>query len=289
MTTITPTAEHPLQRTRPTSLSFCGVVRSEWIKLRSLRSTIWSYIILVVLALGMALLMSLSYISGGGPAAEADPAGLSSEAQAELLIQASTFGAYFGQLVVAVLGVLVISGEYSTGMIRSTLSAVPTRLPALAAKAVVLFAVTFVMATISAVGAFFAASAVFAGSDITANLLDADVILPLLGSALYLGLVALFAIGVGTMLRSGAGGIATVVGVLLVVPLVLQMIPADWVQDVLPYVLSTAGVGMFSDSSGAGGPSAAEVTPFWENLLIVLAWVGASLAGAAVLLKRRDA
>ncbi|MDQ0892560.1 ABC transporter permease subunit [Agromyces ramosus] len=283
MTTLTPPVARPAQRAT-TALNFPGVLRSEWIKLRSLRSTIWSYVILVVLALGMALLMSLSFISGGGPAAEMGPAGLSSEAQAGLLVQASTFGAFFGQLVVAVLGVLVITGEYSTGMIRSTLAAVPTRLPALAAKAMVLFAVTFVMATISAVGAFFVASAVFADSDITASLLDADVILPILGSALYLGLVALFALGVGTMLRSSAGGIATVVGVLLVLPLVLQMIPAEWVADVLPYVLSTAGVGMFSDTSAA-----ADAPSFWENLLIVLAWVGASIAGATVLLKRRDA
>jgi ABC-2 type transport system permease protein len=284
MTTFTPPVARVARPAAITALSFPGVLRSEWIKLRSLRSTVWSYVILVVLALGMALLMSLSFVSGGGPAGAADAAGLSSEAQAGLLVQASTFGAYFGQLVVAVLGVLVISGEYSTGMIRSTLAAVPTRLPALAAKAVVLFAVTFVMATIAAVGAFFVAASVFAGSDIAASLFDTEVILPILGSALYLGLVALFALGVGTMLRSSAGGIATVVGVLLVLPLVLQMIPADWVQDVLPYVLSTAGVGMFSDTSAA-----AEATSFWENLLIVLGWVGASIAGAAVLLKRRDA
>jgi ABC-2 type transport system permease protein len=284
MTTITPTTARPSQRTRPTSLSFGGVLRSEWIKLRSLRSTIWSYVILVVLALGMALLMSLSFLSGGGPAGEMGTAGLSSEAQAGLLVQASTFGAFFGQLVVAVLGVLVITGEYSTGMIRSTLAAVPNRLPALAAKAVVLFAVTFVMATISAVGAFFVASAVFADSGIGANLLDASVILPILGAGLYLALVALFALGVGTILRSSAGGIATVVGVLLVLPLVLQMIPADWVQDVLPYVLSNAGHSLFADTSAA-----ADAVPFWENLLIVLGWVGASIAGATVLLKRRDA
>jgi ABC-2 type transport system permease protein len=284
MTTLTPPVARPAQPRGTTGLSFPGVLRSEWIKLRSLRSTIWSYIILVVLALGMALLMSLSFVNGGGPAGEMDASALTAEAQADLLVQASTFGAFFGQLVVAVLGVLVITGEYSTGMIRSTLAAVPTRLPALAAKAVVLFAVTFVMATISAVGAFFVASAVFADSGITANLFDPDVILPILGSALYLGLVALFALGVGTMLRSSAGGIATVVGILLVLPLVLQMIPAEWVQDVLPYVLSTAGVGLFSDTSAA-----AEATPFWENLLIVLAWVGASIAGATVLLKRRDA
>ncbi|HET8778732.1 MAG TPA: ABC transporter permease subunit, partial [Agromyces sp.] len=241
---------------------------------------------LVVLALGMALLMSLSFVNSG-PAGGADAAGLSNEGQAELLVHASTFGTYFGQLVVAALGVLVISGEYSTGMIRSTLAAVPTRLPALAAKAVVLFAVTFVMATISAIGAFFVASAVFADAGITANLFDSAVILPLLGSALYLSLVALFALGVGTMLRSGAGGIATVVGVLLVLPVVLQMIPAEWAQDVLPYVLPTAGVGLFS-GVGAFSDSAAEPR-FWEDLAIVLAWVAVPIAGATVLLKRRDA
>lgn len=284
MTALTTPAARPAQRAGTTALSFTGVLRSEWIKLRSLRSTIWSFIILVVIALGMALLMSLSFVSGGGPAGEADAAALPSETQSELLVQASTFGAYFGQLVVAVLGVLVITGEYSTGMIRSTLAAVPTRLPALAAKGVVLFAATFVMGTLSAVGAFFVASAVFADSGVSANLLDPDVILPMLGSALYLGLVALFALGVGTMLRSSAGGIATVVGVLLVLPLVLQMIPADWVQDVLPYVLSTAGVSLFGDTTPA-----ADAAPFWEHLLIVLGWVGASVAGAAVLLKRRDA
>jgi ABC-2 type transport system permease protein len=287
MTTLTTTVDRAPGRADTAALSFGGVLRSEWIKLRSLRSTIWSYVILVALALGMALVMSLSFVSGGGPAGEMDATALTSDTQADLLVQASTFGAYFGQLVVAVLGVLVITGEYSTGMIRSTLAAVPTRLPALAAKAVVLFVVTFVMATISAVGAFFVASAVFADSGIAANLFDSGVFLPMLGSALYLGLVALFALGVGTMLRSSAGGIATVVGVLLVLPLVLQMIPAEWVQDVLPYVLSTAGVGLFSDTTGAG--AVAEATPFWENLLIVLAWVGASIAGATVLLKRRDA
>jgi ABC-2 type transport system permease protein len=283
MTALTTPAARPSQRAGTTALSFTGVLRSEWIKLRSLRSTIWSFVILVVIALGMALLMSLSYVSGG-PLDGADAAGLPSAAQADLLVQASTFGAYFGQLVVAVLGVLVITGEYSTGMIRSTLAAVPTRLPALAAKGMVLFAATFVMGAISAIGAFFVASAVFADSGIAANLLEPDVILPMLGSALYLGLVALFALGVGTMLRSSAGGIATVVGVLLVLPLVLQMIPADWVQDVLPYVLSTAGVSLFADTTAA-----ADAAPFWENLLIVLGWVGASVAGAAVLLKRRDA
>jgi len=281
MTTITPTTSHSAQRlpARTTSLSFGGVLRSEWIKLRSLRSTVWSYLILVVLALGMALVMSLSYLSGG-----TDAAGLSKEAQADLIVQGSTFGAYIGQLVVAVLGVLVITGEYSTGMIRSTLGAVPTRLPALAAKAVALFAVTFVVGAVSTVGAFFVTSAVFSDTGVTANLLDPDVILPLLGAGLYLALVALFALGVGTILRSSAGGIATVVGVLLVLPLVLQMIPAEWVQDVLPYVLPNAGYSLFADTSAA-----ADAVPFWENLLIVLGWVGASVAGAAMLLVKRDA
>ena len=119
---------------RPSSashLTTAGILRSEWIKLRSVRSTVWSYAIIVVVSLGMALLMSTTFNFGG--------ATLPAEQHVYIVMQASTFGIYFGQLIVAVLGVLIISGEYSTGMIRSTLTAVPKRIPALAAKALVLF------------------------------------------------------------------------------------------------------------------------------------------------------
>jgi ABC-2 type transport system permease protein len=284
MTTITTPGFDRLDQQRTTSLSFGGVLRSEWIKLRSLRSTTWSYLIVIAISLGMALVMSLSMVSGmnGG----ADASGATADAQSTLIVQSSVFGVFFGQLVAGVLGVLVISGEYTTGMIRSTLTAVPKRLPALAAKAIVLFVTTFIVGLIANLGAFLVASVVFAGNDVSASIAEPAVFLPLLGGALYLALVAVFALGVGTMLRSSAGGIATVLGVMLLLPTVLQMIPAEWAHDVVPYLLSSAGLGIFT--SPTAEPAGDELGA-WLNLLIVLAWVGASIAGAAVLLKRRDA
>lgn len=284
MSTITPTLAHPAQRERSTSLSFSGVLRSEWIKLRSLRSTIWSYGIVIAISLGMALIMSLSMVNGmnGGADAGSAPA----EQQAQFVLQSSVFGVYFGQLVAGVLGVLVISGEYTTGMIRSTLAAVPKRLPALAAKAGVLFAATFVVGLLANLSAFVLSSVIFAGIDVSASLAEPGVFLPLLGGALYLALVAVFALGVGTMLRSSAGGIAAVLGLILLLPTVLQMIPADWAHDLIPYLFSSAGMSMFTSTTAE---ATADGFGFWLNLLIVLGWVGASIAGAAVLLKRRDA
>ena len=284
MTTITPQLAHPSQRAHSTSLSFGGVLRSEWIKLRSLRSTTWSYLIVIAISLGMALIMSLSMGDGmnGGAGASSMPAA----EQVSLIVQSSVFGVFFGQLVAGVLGVLVISGEYSTGMIRSTLTAVPKRLPALAAKAVVLFVATFVVGLLADLGAYIVSSIVFAGIDVSASLTDPAVYLPILGGALYLALVAVFALGVGTVLRSSAGGIATVLGLILLVPTVLQMIPAEWAHDLIPYLLPSAGLGIFTSTTAE---PTADAFGAWLNLLIVLAWVGASIAGAAVLLKRRDA
>ena len=284
MTTITPTLTHPAQRARSTSLSFGGVLRSEWIKLRSLRSTTWSYLIVIAISLGMALIMSLSMVSdmNGG----ADASGMPADGQVSLIVQSSVFGVFFGQLVAGVLGVLIISGEYTTGMIRSTLTAVPKRLPALAAKAIVLFVTTFLVGLVANLGAFLVASVIFSGVDVSASLVDPAVFLPILGGALYLALVSVFALGVGTMLRSSAGGIAAVLGVMLLLPTVLQMIPAEWAHDLIPYLLSSAGLGIFTSTTAE--PSG-DALGAWLSLLIVLAWVGASIVGAAVLLKRRDA
>jgi ABC-2 type transport system permease protein len=284
MTTITPTRPHAAGPSPVTRLSLRGVLRSEWIKLRSLRSTVWSYAIVIAISLGMALIMSLSMLNGmnGGTDAGSAPA----DQQARFIVDSSVFGVYFGQLVAAVLGVLVIGGEYSTGMIRSTLTAVPKRLPALAAKAVVLFVATFIVGLLATVGAFLVSVVVFAGIDVSANLAEPGVFLPLLGGALYLALIAVFALGVGTMLRSSAGGIAGVLGLILLVPTVLQMIPADWAHDLIPYLLPTAGMSMFTTTTAV---ATADEFGVWLNLVIVLGWVAAALAGAAALIRRRDA
>jgi ABC-2 type transport system permease protein len=285
MTTITPTASPSARRVpaRTTSLSFGGVLHSEWIKLRSLRSTVWSYIAVVVIVVGMALVLASSIAAGDGSAP--DTLGGSAEAQAGLFVQSSTVGVFLGQLVVAVLGVLVIGGEYSTGMSRSTFTAVPKRLPVLAAKTAVLFVVTFLVGLVATVLAYVASAAVYAPHDVSASLADPDVFMPLLGASLYLALVAVFSLGIGMMVRASAGGIGIVLAFLLVVPTILQLIPADWAQDIHPYLLATAGTNMFAPTEITGP----EVLTTWEDLLVVLGWVAASLAGAAALLVKRDA
>lgn len=267
------------RRARTTRLTAAGIIRSEWIKLRSVRSTVWSYAIIVVVSLGMALLMSATIDFGGSP----PPAGMGES----IVLQASTFGIYFGQLIVGVLGVLVISGEYSTGMIRSTLTAVPKRLPALAAKALVLFATTFVVGLASTFGSLLIALPFLATKgievDVAASAIPGDLAL----AALYLALVAVFALGLGTILRSSAGGIAATLGTILLLPTIFQIIAgltqAQWASDLMPYLLSNAGTGMFTPSLDGSGPEQ------WQYLVVVLAWVAVSLIGGALLLKRRDA
>lgn len=266
------------------SLTFAGVLRSEWIKLRSLRSTVWSYGIVVAISLGMALLMSVSMVGGMNDGANLAQA--PADQQAALVVQSSVFGVYFGQLVAGVLGVLVISGEYSTGMIRSTLTAVPARTPALAAKAIVLFVATFLVGVVATLAAFVVTSVVFAGEDVSVSLTDPGVFLPLLGAALYLALIAVFALAVGTIIRSSAGGIAAVLGLILLLPTVLQLIPAEWPAEVIPYLIGTAGMGIFGSTTA--WPAGDELGA-WVSLFVVLGWVVAASAGAVALLKRRDA
>jgi ABC-2 type transport system permease protein len=254
------------------------VVRSEWIKLRSLRSTGWAYTIVIGMAIGMAALMASNgqnnygYDSGNLPPAER---------QAHIIGQSTIFGVYFGQLVVVVLGVLIISGEYSTGMIRSTLTAVPKRLPALWAKALVLFITTAVVGLISTFGAIAIAMPILGSKGITASILDSPVFLPALTGALYLALLSVFGLGVGTMLRSSAGGIAAALGILLLLPTLWMLIPGDWARDATAYLLSNAGTNFIGLGSTGMEP--------WQSLLVVLAWIAVALAGAAALLKRRDA
>ena len=273
MTAATTTAA-PLSR-----LSVPGIISSEWIKLRTVRSTVWSYAIIVVVSLGMSLLMSATIDFGGSE--------IPADQQSSVLLQASTFGIYFGQLIVGVLGVLVISGEYSTGMIRSTLTAVPKRIPALAAKAFVLFATTFVVGLVSVFGSLAIAVPLLGTQGVEADFSDGKLLGNLALAALYLALVAVFALGVGTILRSAAGGIAVTLGVILLLPTIFQLIAgltqAQWAPDVIPYLLSNAGTGIFTPSFDGSGLEQ------WQNLLVVLVWVAVSVVLGGVLLKRRDA
>ncbi|SMG29137.1 ABC transporter permease subunit [Agreia pratensis] len=253
-------------------LSATGILRSEWIKLRSLRSTWWSFGIIVAIQVGLAVLIALTAVKPTGQ--------LPADAATDAAISTISAGLLFGQLVIAVLGVLVISGEYSTGQIRSSFMAVPSRLPVLAAKAVVFAIATFVVGFASIVVSYLVTMPILAEAGVQANPGDPALWVRLAGAAGYLVLIGLVSFGIGAALRSTPGGIAASLGLLLVVPTVFQLISASWATTLVEWLPSSVGSGLFY-WGGTFEP--------WQALLVMLGWVAVFIATAAVLMKRRDA
>lgn len=279
---------------RGSGVSFPRVVRSEWIKLRTLRSTVWSFAIIVVLTVLFGLMFAGFYDGSFGPAPDQD-------GQNSIAVVTTTLGVNVTQLVAAVLGVLIISGEYTTGMIRSTLTAVPRRLPAYWAKALVLAVATLVLGLLSTAATMLVTLPILAGKGIEPQLLDGDVIRSLLGASAFLALIALLAYGFGAILRSSAGGIAAAVGLLLVVPPALSIISAftraTWLINASAFLPSNAGARMYAfdtsepDPFAAAGADPSDIITLdaGQGALVLVAWVVVLLALGAVLLKRRDA
>ena len=258
------------------TITITGMVRSEWIKMRSLRSTFWAYAATIVAGIGFSLLFALAVSSGDGGAMGPG---------AGIALGTSTLGLTFAQLPIAVLGVLVISGEYSTGMIRSTLTAVPKRLPALWAKAAVFAVVTFVVGLVVTFGSYFATAPILAGKGISSSITDPGLAVGLAGGALFLALVGVISLGIGTMLRSSAGGIAGAIGLLLLAPIVLGLIGAEWSRVVVDYLPTSAGQSLYTLAAGQNGL----VFEPWQAILVLLGWTVVTLGGGALLLSRRDA
>lgn len=281
-TTLAPGAASPTaSRTSPYRLTFGHVLRSEWIKFRSLRSTWWTLgtTIVVMVLFSMSMAASLNF-AAETPEMAAEMGNIST-------VQAIVLGYIFAQLAVAVLGALVITGEYSTGMIRSTLSAVPTRLPALWAKAGIIGVVTFVVGIVGIGLSYLVTMPMLSGNDLVPDLGDPVVQRVVLACAGYLALVALLAVGVGTIMRHSAGSIFTLVAFLFVLPLVASFLSQDWVQDIakfLPMNLATAMMAV--TEADAGG---VEILSPGSATIAMVAWAAVSLGAAALVLKRRDA
>ncbi|GAA3951111.1 ABC transporter permease [Amorphoplanes auranticolor] len=254
------------------------VLRSEWAKLWSLRST-W-----ITLGLGLVFLLVLGAIAAwqyksslnSGRPMDDDFAGATTYSVA-------LFGVPFSLIAFGVLGVLTASGEYTSGMIRSTLAAVPRRLPVLWSKAVVYGVLAFVIGTVGAVVGFLISSGVLSGTAIAMSISDDGVLRGLLGAGLYLGLVGVIGVAMGTLLRSTAGGISALVGTFLLVPGLMSLLPKSLRADITPYLPSNAGESIFAlhhstDTLSAGA-----------GLLVLLGWTVLALGGAAYRLMRSDA
>lgn len=288
MTAAVATPTSPLSGIR---LSFFGLLRSEWIKLRSLRSTVWCYVLLIAATAGFGALMGMSAYVGDAP--------LPQVAQNAMVVNYLTVGGNFTALIAAVLGVLVISGEYTTGMIRTTYTAAPGRLSAYTAKAVILTLVTFIVGLVAVAVTVAVSLPLFASNGLHVELTNPDVIAPLVGAAGFLALIALFSFGLGAILRSTAGGIAAAVGLLFVAPIGISMAynftQAAWASNVSTLLPGNAGSALYAYAGKGSAPVEAGIVDgvivldqAW-SIGVFLAWIALSLFVGAILTKRRDA
>jgi hypothetical protein len=249
------------------------VLRSEWTKLHSLRSSRITLLVAVGLLVGLGLLIPLVSVTNWTP--HTSTANYDS-------VSRSLGGIYLAQLAFGVLGVLLITGEYTTGMIRATFAAVPRRLPVLWAKLGVFGAVTLVLGTAACLVAFLAGQAVFASRHVDASLGDPGVARAVLGAGLCLTGIGALGLGLGALIRNSAGAVATLTGLLFVVPVIVSVLPERWADAIGPYLPGNAGTAVIvtHPSPDALGP--------WADLGILGAWAAVAVAVAAVMLIRRD-
>ncbi|MDM7887548.1 ABC transporter permease subunit [Curtobacterium sp. RHCJP20] len=270
-------------------LGFGRLVRSEWIKFRSIRSTWWCYAIIVALTIGLGAMIGAAAPVMGLP----EGAEVTQEIANRQIVLLSTSSVGFTVLVAAVLGVLIITGEYGTGQVRSTFTADPGRTGAILAKAVVLAVATFVVSAVATwIGALLV-SVLQADKGVTADLLDPAIAMPILGSSVYVTGIALLAFGIGLLVRSSAGGIAIALGVLLVLPIVLQLVAGlvdqQWLLDVSRFLPDQAGSQLYTYERSADQPAPEGVVlNGWSGGGILAAWVVAVGVVALATVKKRD-
>ncbi|WP_438453321.1 ABC transporter permease [Streptomyces asiaticus] len=277
MTTASPTVA-PAPATTVRKVTSRGVRRSEWAKFWSLRSSWITLTVSVVVLLVFGTVAASTY----SPDAPTDDGPMSSGESSDA-VSLTLMGSSFASLIVGSLGVLLFAGEYSTGMIRSTLTAVPKRLPVLFAKSAVVAPLVLALPTLGALAAFQLGAAGLDGEKIALSLGDDGVLRSLLGAGVYLALVAVFGVALGALLRSPAGGIATLVGILLILPNLASLLPGSLADTLNPYFPSNAGEAASSlhQPPDALSPGA--------GLTVFTGWVTLALAAAAVRLKRTDA
>jgi ABC-type transport system involved in multi-copper enzyme maturation permease subunit len=276
-TTIAPsTAIAPATRTAVHPVTLRRVIASEWIKLRSLRSTRITLLVGFVLMAGIGILTGAIQMSQWASASAGDKVGFNP-------VDTALRGYNFAQLAVGVLGVLLVSGEYATGMIRATLTAVPKRLPMLWAKSIVFGAVTLVTMTIASFIAFLGTQPLLTSHHLQTTLSAPGVLRAVIGGGLYLTVVGLIGVGLGALLRNTAAAITSLFGLLLLLPVLFDLLPSSVRTHITPYLPNNAGAALLSAQQQSGSLSP------WTGFAVMCGYAVAALGGAAYVLKRRDA
>ena len=256
---------------------FRNALAAEWIKLRSVRSTLWVLLLTVIVCVGFSVLQAIGNMQQWDHMDAQERAHFHAASN-------SVAGIFFGQLVIGCLGVLAMSAEYTTGTIRATITATPQRVLAFVAKIGVFTAVAAVVALATTLASFFVAQAIFSSKHADVGLTEGDNLRVVVGAALFLVGVALIGLGFAAVLRHTAGAVSTLFSVLLVLPILMNFLPEDWSNAIMKWLPLQAGLVMIrtgESNSNAFGP--------WTGMALLYGYAALALAGGAVLLVRRDA
>ncbi|MBG6225252.1 hypothetical protein IWX63_001824 [Arthrobacter sp. CAN_A2] len=294
-TSPAPSHQQPRRQGEPgPGVNFGRVLKSEWIKVTTVPSTVILIVSTVVVMVGLAALAAWAISitqqdlgsSGapqggpggpGGPGSDFDPASQAWEIPSSGLI--------FGQLLIASLAVVLIASEWATGMIRSTMVAVPKRTPALLAKNVIIAIIAFVVGAVSAFLSYVVAQPILAGEDLDFAITTEGVLPSILNSGSYLAFIAVISMGIGTLLRNTAGGVVTAVALFFVVPVIIVNLLsglADWIPDAARFLPTNAGNQLIAISTGSD-----ELTQF-QGGLVMAAWALVLLVASLVVTRKRD-
>jgi ABC-type transport system involved in multi-copper enzyme maturation permease subunit len=275
MTTVQRPAYAPATGIGPLRVTLPRLVSAEWIKLRSVRSTPFSLLAAAVIWVGLAALFCYGEVMNWDQMSAAERARFDPT-------RTSLAGIFLTQLAIGVLGALALSGEYSTGMIRASMAAAPKRLPVLWSKSIAYATVTFVASLVTALVAFAVGQAILSEKDIQASLSDPGVLRAVFGAALYLSAVGLLGMALAALLRGTAGAISALFGLLLVVPILANFLPTDWAEHINKYLPSNAGTAIMSVRMDN------DTLAPWTGFAVFCGYAVASLAAAAMLLRKRD-
>jgi ABC-type transport system involved in multi-copper enzyme maturation permease subunit len=253
------------------------VLLSEFTKFRSLRSTMWTLLAAVVLMIGIGALFSAVTASQYHTFSAADRASFNP-------VTTSLNGVIFAVVAFGVLGVLLMSGEYTTGMIRSSLTAVPRRLPVLWGKLAVFAGTIFSVSLVASFISFFLGQALLSSHHLNVAITAPGALRSVVGAALYVTVAGLIGVALGALFRNTAAAIATFAGVFFVLPLLAGLLPASISDHVAPYLPSNAG-----ESLWAGANSLQHALSPWTGFALLCGYAVILIAAAAWRLRRADA
>jgi hypothetical protein len=258
---------------------FGGTLRSEFTKIRSVRSTYWTLLVLLAISIGIGAAICAGTAANWSQTSAADRATFDAT-------QVSIAGLfYLGQLVVVVLGALVLTAEYSTGMIRTSLTAMPRRVTVYAAKALVFAVVALAVALVAAFIAFFLGQALLASTHESVTLSAPNVLRAVIGSALYVTLCGLFAFAAGAIIRHTAATITSIIGLLFVIPILVHLLPSSWWHDIVRWLPDSAGAAI----TATVGPQDPHLFSPWGQFTVFAVYTAILLVVGAILFRKRDA